>query len=279
MPAPFVVKIRVMIKKIGLLSLFPFFLFITTCVSVPESHGDVPAMAPGSLFLSLPAGNELVFIGVAGRRSNPKDTIQFALENAAQRVAAFYEISGEYAVQNNIGSGVFDYVLDTYTLLQYNIEGSKQYVDALKYNADTDVIEMENVLIIRTTYPGALSAPISYRPTYSSNDQKPNWVENPPYEISGYEVGVGYSGRYSSMANACTNSFHNAVFAIIRNVNTTTRSSGMLYQNTGNLFGYKTTNDNVTYSYGTLNDFYVLDMWINPKDKSVWTLAIAKKPN
>jgi hypothetical protein len=102
-------------------------------------------------------------------------------------------------------------------------------------------------------------------------------VENPPSEIPGYEVGVGYSGRYSSMASTFNNSFNNAVFAIIRNVNTTAQSSSIVYQSSGGLFGYKTYSDNTSHSYGSLLGFYVLDMWINPKDKSVWTLAIAKK--
>jgi hypothetical protein len=225
----------------------------------------------------MPAGNGLVFIGTAGKRSNPKDTLQFALEDAAKRVAAYNRVYGEYVLLNNVGSGLLDYVYDTYQFLAYDVEGSKQYVDTLQYNADIDTIEMENALFIRTTYPAALSVPVSYRPTYSAADQKPDWVDTPPAGIAGYEVGVGYSGRYSSFADTCTNSFHNAAFAIIRNVNSTFRSNNFLYRNTGSLFGIKTTSDNITYSYGILNGFYVLDMWIDPKDKSVWTLAIAKK--
>jgi hypothetical protein len=225
----------------------------------------------------MPAGNALVFIGITGKRSDPKETIQFALEDAARRVAVYQRVYGEYIMLNNIGSGAFDYAYDSRMSLTYDEEGSKQYVDSLQFNADTDAIEMENALIIRTTYPAALPSPVSYRPTYSANDQKPDWVDNPPSEIAGYEVGVGYSGRFSSFADTCTNAFRNAVFAIIRNVNSSFRSSDLLYQNTSSLFGYKTSNDNMTRSYGILNGFYVLDTWVNPKDKSVWTLAIAKK--
>jgi hypothetical protein len=263
-------------KKICLLFLFPLGLLLGTCTSGPASS-TVSAKTTESFFNSLPVGNEIVFLGIAGKRLDPKQTLQFALEDAARRVAAYYRVYGEYALLNNIGSGILDYAYDTYLFLSYDVEGSKQYLDELKFNADIDAIEMENTFIIRTTYPAALSVPVGYRPSYSAADQKPDWVDNPPVEIAGYEVGVGYSGRYSSLSDTCTNSYHNAVFAIIKNVNSTFRSSDFMYQNTGSLFGYKTSNDNTTYSYGILNGFYALDMWINPKDKSVWTLAIAKK--
>jgi hypothetical protein len=268
-----------MLKRIVLSSSFSLLLLIMACGNGPLPRESAPVANTGDFFFSAPTGAGLVFIGVAGKRSSPRDTIQFALEDAARKVAAFYGVSGEYAVQNNIGSGIFEYTLNTFTQLYYDAEGSSQYLDALEFNADIDSMEMENTFIIRTTYPAALPAPVTYRPTYSGNDQKPDWIDNPPLEIPGYEMGIGYSGRYSSMANTCSNSFHNAIFAIIRNVNTATRSSGLVYQNTGKFFGYRTTNDNITYSYGALTGFYVLDMWINPQDKSVWTLAIANRSN
>jgi hypothetical protein len=260
-----------------LLFLFSLFFSLVTCTTRSASVTHEPAEGEVSFFNAIPAGNGLVFIGVTGKRSDPKETVQFALEDAAKRVAAFQQVYGEYALLNNVGSGAFDYAYDTHLFLNYDVEGSKQYVDALQFNADTDTLEMDNSFIIRTTYPASLSVPVNYHPTYGRSNQKPNWVDNPPLEIAGYEMGVGYSGRYSSLADTCTNAFHNAVFAIIRNVHSSFRSSSLLYQNSGSLFGYKTSNDNVSYSYGMLNGFYILDMWINPKDKSVWTLAIAKK--
>jgi hypothetical protein len=267
-----------MLKKFWLLFSLSLLLFFTACTNGPAFlvRDSVPEKTAGSFFNAIPVENKLVFIGVAGKRSNPKETLQFALEDAARRVAAYHRVYGEYALLNNVGSGMFDYAYDTYLFLTYDAEGSKQYVDALQFNADTDTIEMENTFFIRTTYPAALSVPVSYRPTYGK-DKKPDWVDNPPSEIAGYEVGVGNSGRLSSFADTCTNSYHNAVFAIIRNVNSTFRSSDVLYQNTGSLFGYKTSSDNVMYSYGILSGFYVLDMWIDPKSKSVWTLAITEK--
>jgi len=269
--------------------LFLLCLLITACAGGPSpfsasapstestaSPTETPVQPP-SFFPSAPVEKGLVFIGVAGRRSNPKETLQFALEDAARRVAIFHEVTGEYAVENNIGSGAFDYTHNTYTSLYYNKEGAKQYIDALQFNTNTDTLETDNVFFIRTTYPSVLPSPVKYRPLYRGPDKKPDWVDNPPAKIEGYEIGIGYAGRHSSLVDSYTNSCNNAIFAIIRNVNTASRSSNTQYQSTGSLFGYKTANDNVTYSYGVLSGFYVLDTWIDPKTKVVWTLAIAKK--
>jgi hypothetical protein len=263
-------------------SLFFLCLLFSACAggpaTIPASSSGHVAEAPSpSFFPSAPTRDGLVFIGFAGKRSNPGETLQLALEDAARRVAVFFEVTGEYAVENNIGSGAFDYTHNTYTALYYNKEESTKYIGVLEFNPDTDILETDNVFFVRTTYPAALPVPVKYRLSYSGPDQKPNWVDNPPLEIEDYEVGVGYSGRYASLADTYTHSRNNAIFAMIRNINTTSRSSALLYRNTGGLFGYKTSNDNIMYSYGILTGFYVLDTWIDNQKKTVWTLAIAKK--
>jgi len=264
------------LKNNSLLYLLCLFVF-STCSGLPKSRPV--SFADTSFFSSFPSDGGLVFIGAAGKRSNPNETLRFALEDAAQRVAVFYNVSGEYVVRNNIGSGAFDYSYNTSKQLFTNKEQSKQYVDALQYDADAGSIEIENTFFIRTVYRSTLPNPVGFSPTYSGAGGKPDWIDNPPNEIEGYEVGVGFSGRYSSITDTFTNSWYNAIFAIIRNINASSRNSDSLYQNTGSLFGYKTSNDNIVYSFGTLSYFYVLDTWIDPKTKSVWTLAVAKKSN
>jgi len=263
-------------------------LFCMACVSGPKAflfeetnpayERKAPAdTSPISFFSSIPDGNGLVFIGSTGRRSDPKETLRLALEDAARQVALFQKVSGEFTLVNNVGSGAFDYDHETFAALYYDIEGSKQYVDSLQFNPDTDTLEIENTFFVRTTYRSALPFPINYKPVHKA-DQKPAWVDNPPFNIEGYEVGIGFSNRRSSLSDAYKNSSNNAVFYIIRGINSTSNSSDMLYQNTDSLFGYKTSNNNTVRSYGTLTGFYVLDTWMDPHEKTVWTLAVAVKP-
>ena len=260
------------------LAFFSFIFSLFFCMACKSGPSPVvDKNIPASFFLSLPGENGLVFIGSAGRRSNPKETLQLALEDAARQVAVFHKVSGEFTIVNNIGSGAFDYVNDTFSSLDYDIEGSKRYVDSLQFNADTDTLETENTFFVRTIYRSALPSPLRYNLVHRDG-QKPDWVDNPPREIQGYEVGIGYSGPYSTLSETYKNSCRNAIFDIIRRINTSSKNNEILYQNTGSIFEYKTLKDNTIYSFGTLTGFYVLDTWKDPKLKSVWTLAIAVKP-
>jgi len=248
---------------------------LSTCSGVSKSRSV--NFSNTAFFSTFPSESGLVFIGAAGKRSNPNETLQLALEDAAQRVAVFYNVSGEYAVENNVGSGAFDYSYNVNAQLFADKEHLKQYIDALDYDADTCSVEIDNTFFIRTVYKSNLPYPVKLNPKYKGAGRKPDWIDNPPSEIDGYEIGVGFSGRYSSINDTFANSWKNAVFAIIREINSSSRNSNTLYHSTDSLFGYKTSNDNSVYSFGTLNCFYALDTWIDPKTKAVWTLAIAEK--
>jgi hypothetical protein len=261
------------------ISLFFLLLSVARCTGLPVSRPDVSAGTsppPLSFFLSLPSEGGLVFIGVAAKRADPDETLRLALEDAARRVAVFHKVSGEFAVEGHDDPGIFNYINNTYMTLHYDREGYGRHLESLLFNAGMDTLEMENTLIVRTVFPAALTVPVRYRPVYDA-DQKPSWVDTPSLEIEGYTVGVGFSDRYSSMADTYTNSYHNAIFAIIGNTATLSRSNTTLYEDNGSLFGYEASVYDVTYSYGTLTGFYVLDTWFDPKTKTVWTLAIAEK--
>jgi hypothetical protein len=274
------------LKKLSPLLLLS--LLLTTCDSLPFAltnafnsiSTSLNSLSETPFFNSFSSDGGLVFIGAAGRRTNADETLLLALENAAERVAIFSRVAGEYAVVNERGSGAFDYSYHTKTTLSYNKEGSRQYVSSLQFDPDTDTFFYENTLFVRVVYPSALPYPVNYQPSYRGQNKKPTWIDNPPLEIDGfdgYEVVVGFSNRRSALADAFNNSRNNAIFAVIRNKNTISHSTSTLYQNTGSIFGYRTTHDNVIYAYGTLAGFYVLDAWIDPASKTVWTLAIAAK--
>jgi len=271
-----------MIKVRYVFFLLSLLLIITACASSPAASAPAKKVdsnaREASFFHFTPDRNGLVFIGAAGKQSKEKDSLRLALEDAARQVALFYSVFGEYAVRTDIGTGLFDYSRETATTLLYDEEGSSQYVESLQYDPDTDTILIENGFFVRATYPLTLSAPVSYRPKYSGADRKPDWVTHPPNEIAGYEVGISYSGRHSYLSDAYKNSRYNAVYSIIRSVNTSVRGTSLSYEvASGGSFGYKAASNNVNYSYGTLNGFYVLDTWIDPKSRAVWTLAIADR--
>jgi len=250
------------------------------CASDPNTSGNSSnASADPSFLLSTPTGNGLVFWGVAGKRTSRKETLKYALEDAARRVSIFNMVTAEFVYANRDDSTLLGNNQWIHAALEYDKEGAERYIDILKFDPDkkSDIIEVGNAVIIRTVYPGSLSSPVFYLPTYNGIEKKPNWVNAPPVSIGGYNVGIGYSDRYSSTAETWKKSFDDAIFSLVRGIDASSRSEETSIINTSSMFGYSRTTEDFTYSIRTLAEFYVLDVWMDPKTKAVWTLAIARK--
>jgi hypothetical protein len=149
----------------------------------------------------------------------------------------------------------------------------KQYIEKFEYDPNTDVFQNENAVFVRVRYRGSL--PLSYQTPPAGPGGKPVWVDNPPEAISGYAVGVGYAGRRNAHRDTVIASYENAVLAIIRNQNTTAWSTSEGLRGSGFL-DYSAESQKATRASGVLTGFYVLEIWVDPATKAVWTLALAR---
>ena len=264
--------------KISALFLLISVLLFIACASSPPAPS--PSISDDNqvqqFFSTVPSGDGLVFIGTAGRRLNPDETLQLALTDAAQRVAMFHQVSGEYILENTIGSGFLDWTHDVRAVLFFDVEGSVRFLDSLQYDIDKDTMLFENAFFVRTFVPMTLPSRVDFRPRNKNETGRPDWINNIP-EIDGYETGVGFSSRRASMAETFNNSRNNAIFSIIKNISATAQSSGIQYHRSDSIFAYDAITENSIHAHGTLNSFYVLDTWIDRRTLQVWTLAIAEK--
>lgn len=254
--------------------LFLLCLFFIACIGNPAVNTSDNDQV--QQFLStLPAADGLVFIGVAGRRVNQNETLRLALENAAQRVSMFHRVSGEYILENTIGSGFLDWTHDVRSALAFDVDGSARYLDLLQFDIDNDTMLFRNAFFVRTFVQMTLPSPVNFLPSYGA-DGRPDWINSIPI-IDGYEVGVGFSARRASMAETFNNSRNNAIFSIIKNISATARSSNIQSYRSDSIFAFDAITDHSIHAYGTLSSFYVLDTWIDQRTWQVWTLAIAKQ--
>ncbi|MFP3042894.1 hypothetical protein LQZ19_13835 [Treponema primitia] len=263
-----------------------FSLVVLSCASLP-SKSSSPAVNPAKkgavqnsetaesrFWHSLPARDGLVFIGSAGVRSNRDDSIKLALQDIARKVSIFSSVEGEFVAHHKTGSGFFDFTADTKTSLAFN-EDYQGYVESLDFDPDTDVIQYENSIFVRARYNGSGSIPINYELFNGTNGSKPSWIDNPPKEISGYTVGVGFASRRAVHRDTVNASFEAAIFSVIKEISSQITGGDVNYQGNGT-FDYRTTNENTITARGVLNNFYVLDTWIDKSNKAVWTLAVAR---
>jgi hypothetical protein len=101
-------------------------------------------------------------------------------------------------------------------------------------------------------------------------------VDTPPETISGYAAGIGYAGRRNAHRDTVIASYENAVLAIIQNQSSSAWSSTEGFRGSGFL-DYSAVTKKGTSASGVLTGFYVLEIWVDPATKAVWTLAVARQ--
>ncbi|MDR1047489.1 MAG: LPP20 family lipoprotein [Treponema sp.] len=248
-------------------------LAFSGCASAPrEVSGRITEaesfFSPAFLNTS-PHGGELVLIGVAGHRSKREEAVQYALEDAARKAALYQYVWAYFALREKRGLGYLDIDIATDKRLVY-AEDYKKYTADLRYDASADVFENRDLVMVRTRY--AASAPVVDHPVSSG---RPSWTEVPPQRISSYPAGVGYANPHRNVKDAVSASCEAAVYALVRNLSSTVSSSQTALDENGSFLSTRK-NDTVNevVSSGALNGFYVLEIWIDPSNRSVWTLAI-----
>jgi hypothetical protein len=222
----------------------------------------------------MPSG-DLVFIGAAALRSNRDESIDLALRDIARKISIFYAVEGEYVSYNKTGSSLFDYASDTQSSLTFN-EDYLGFTENLEYDPAVDVIQIDNTIFVRARFRSPETVRVQYEaPPAAEGNSRPVWVDNPPTEISGYRVGIGYAGHRANHRDTVNASFEAAIFFIIRTVFGQVSADTTNYWGSGTL-DYRSTSDATVNARGRLNGFYVLDTWMDTSNMSVWTLAIAR---
>ncbi|GHV73026.1 hypothetical protein AGMMS49940_03280 [Spirochaetia bacterium] len=238
--------------------------------SAPSSP---PAPLAFNFLATTPAHNELVFLGVSGRRLWRKDAVRAALEDAARKVALYHGVEGHFTQQGSRGLGFFDSEAVVEKELIFDEGLYKNIGKDLQYNPDTDVYEYDDTIFVRTRYAGN-GFTINY--PRSPPQEKPVWISSPPWSFEGFVAGVGYANRHKYLKDAIIKSYEAAVYAIIRNTSNTIGGSVDTYKDSANTLGSVDVNTAYTVSSSAiLKGFYVLEIWIDPATKAVWTLAVA----
>ncbi|MDR0561669.1 MAG: hypothetical protein LBG73_03175 [Spirochaetaceae bacterium] len=219
------------------------------------------------------ASGAVVFYGTAGIYSRREDSLRLALEDAAKKAAIFNGLEARITSVLNTGGGIFDYRSETETFLQYD-EDYKKYVDGLIFDPETDVLQKDGAIFVRVRYKTPVQIPAGW--ASFQRPEKPSWITVPP-EIPGYITGIGYAGRRSAHRDTVTASYENAIFAIITALYGSAQEETRHIRGSGT-FDWRSSSSQEITAAGRLQRFYALDAWVNPADKSVWTLGIAQKP-
>jgi hypothetical protein len=216
----------------------------------------------------------LAFTGVSEKLSNREESVQAALKDAARRLSFFNSISGYSVSQEQSRGGTFDFYINSDRHLLYD-DKLEEYLDQLIFDPSADVFEFNNAVFVITHVTSDVSMPL-FR-GHSWKNERPGWIDTPPSEIEGFIAGTGFSSRLSSHSDTVIKSYENAVIGIIENINIRFRGKQQIYQNNSGAFDYYLDSLNETGAIGELKNFYIIESWTDPKNLSVWTLAVAKR--
>ena len=219
-------------------------------------------------WISGPLDNKFIIIGVSGRLQRAEDEIETAKLDAARKAALYHGIQGSIEMANTTGSaGFFDYSADSKIDLDYDTDFEK-YKESLVFDAERDVFRGTGATYVRFTYNTSDSG-LNYSP--ASAVGVPSWVNNrnlPQFE--GYETAVGFAGKRSRLRDTVNASCDSVIARLIESVSfqVTTKDSTVA--------GGSSTVTTSIKSEGRLENFQVLEFYIEPNNGAVHTLAIAR---
>ncbi|MDR1910150.1 MAG: hypothetical protein LBQ35_09590 [Spirochaetaceae bacterium] len=212
-------------------------------------------------------GEELVIIGSAARRMNRDEALALALEDAARKAAIHDRVTGIIRRREIQQSGFMGFSSDTEMEL-ISSQDYGAYLESLNYDPDTDVLERDNAVFVRARFPGIPGRGLAF--TLSSGDP-PGWTGAPPL-FPGYLVGVGFSTAHRNLSDTVKASYDSAIFSIVEGLSSRV-SVSQDDSNTGRASSYAARSSDAR---ATLTGFYVLEIWIDPQTRAVWTLAVAQ---
>jgi len=219
-------------------------------------------------WIAKPSNNMLTVIGVSNPMIRRQDEITAAKEDAARKAAMYFWIQGRIETVNNTGAGFFDYQYDSDVELVFDTDYEK-YINQLTFDQQNDVLITQEGIFVRFQCAAAVTE-INY--SISTVNGRPNWIRNSGKpEFEGYVTAVGFSRNQRRLKDTIIKSTQDAALRMIENLSTTvnTKEISAAGQGSSSLVH--------TVSEGKLYGFQVIEFWIEPETRYVYTLAVARE--
>lgn len=217
-------------------------------------------------WVTLPGNGFLTVTGVSGRRLRRNWELESAREDAARKALWYYGLKGSIRTVSVSGP---DARFTTDTSLEPLRAGELPAIrNALRFDPETDVLRTGNAVFVRFTCPAPGAESLNYESAPLA-DGRPGWIRRPP-RIAGYTAAVGFAGKRRSISETVNKSCENAAAALLaaRSIHLETLDLDYAGRAASRITGT---------AEGELTGFMVLELWIDPATKAVWTLAAARK--
>jgi hypothetical protein len=236
---------------------------------LPDQKTAAPSLEEvydSGYWVTRPLDGTITVLGIAGRRSNREEAVTEALSDAARKVALYHGVSGESASVLNQGSGNLDYFSDFDYRLDL-LHRYEDYIGDLVFDKDRDILEKDGSVFVRAQYQG-----VSGIPVYETvmEDGVPVWVRNHAAAIPGFLTAVGFSKNRGSLQKTYQASYEDAIVSLLPGL------SSKVANEIIDVAGDRIT-QSVSTNSGVLENVMILEVWLDRRTNTVWTLLIAKE--
>ena len=243
---------------------FGIALFISSCAS-SDKGSSMDKQDVKRHWIAEPTDNVVTIIGVSNPMMRRDDEIAAAKEDAAKKAAMYYGVQGRIEAAYRDGVDFFDYIDDSRIEIVYDKSYTK-YIEQLTFDPKNDVLITKEAIFVCFKLVAAAKR-VKYTAKFDS-DGRPVWINNRQLpQVDGYITAVGFAQKQWHLKDTIYKATEAAVARMVETASTKISEK------------IDTGSANVSYSVqskGKLENFHVIEFWIEPKTNHVYTLAIAK---
>jgi len=267
-------------KNIFFLSVSVFLFALSACVSVAPTGRNFAELSmaeqwESGRFAADSRDDALVVIGVAGRYharwENDISDVEIANAriDAARRVAMFYGMNGIIESYYRQGASFFAFIAYSRINLERAVVDYMRFVERLTFDPDCDVLVFERGTLVRFSYATQVTR-VNFASAVNA-DGRPSWLSSQNQPVpDGYMVAVGFSPNRVQLWDTVMRATEATAARLVKGINTQINTNIVDVPGEGSIVYI------FSRSEGTLNNFRVLEFWIDPENMSVYTLGIAR---
>jgi hypothetical protein len=211
--------------------------------------------------------NGLTIIGISNPMVRRQDEIKAAKEDAARKIAMYFGVYGRIETISNTGGNIYEYTATTNADIIYDTNYEK-YIDNLRFDEKNDVLITTEAIFVRFQYDTSVTR-INHNTGFINN--RPDWINNRNMpDIDGYVTSVGMARNQRRLKDTVYKATEDAVIRMIQDLSTRINTKEVSVSGQGSSSYIR------EVSRGNLNNFQVIEFWIEPETRYVYVLAIAR---
>jgi len=252
-------------------SIFFIVVIFLSCASSGKNTASVQRKQWNNYHTMDSQDGSLIVFGVTSRMVTREEEIAAAQEDAARKVALFRGLKGLVESEDMQNGNFFDNMTNSTINIKSTVDDYSSFIEQLSFDPEKDIITIPGGMLVRFRYGRGIPR-TNYRGTLG-RDGRPSWIDSNNFNRAGYISAVGFSPTLVFLGDTIMKAAESAAALLLKGIETSIENIVV------DISGEVTVTHSIMRSSGELNEFRILELWIDPDNLSVYVLGIAKAPN